>query len=100
MSEENSAAIRQSEQTAQEPAEEERASHPSTHLRLFTAIELPVEIRARAASFIKTLREAEPEARASWEREEKLHLTLKFFGDIEAQRVEQLSGALSRAASH
>ncbi|HKS26176.1 MAG TPA: RNA 2',3'-cyclic phosphodiesterase [Pyrinomonadaceae bacterium] len=68
-------------------------------LRLFCAIELPQDIRALAADFITRLREAAPDVRASWEREEKLHLTLKFFGDTEESRVEPLTGALERAAS-
>jgi 2'-5' RNA ligase len=68
-------------------------------LRLFSAIELPPEVRARAAGFIKALREAAPDTRASWDREEKLHLTLKFFGDVEESRVEQLTAALNRAAA-
>lgn len=68
-------------------------------LRLFSAIELPQGVRARAASYIAKLREAAPEVRASWEKEEKLHLTLKFFGDVEASRVAELSAALERAAS-
>jgi 2'-5' RNA ligase len=71
----------------------------SSRLRLFCAIELPQEIRARAAGYMSRLREDAPDARASWEREEKLHLTLKFFGDTEESRVERLSGALERAAS-
>ena len=68
-------------------------------LRLFSAIELPPEVRARAAGFIKALREAAPDTRASWDREEKLHLTLKFFGDVEESKVEQLTAALNRAAA-
>jgi 2'-5' RNA ligase len=45
------------------------------------------------------LREEAHGVRASWEREEKLHLTLKFFGDTEESRVERLTDALKRAAS-
>jgi RNA 2',3'-cyclic 3'-phosphodiesterase len=70
--------------------------HPS--LRVFCAIELPEEVRARAADRITRLREAVPEARASWERTEKLHITLKFLGEIAPERVEVLSGAATRAA--
>lgn len=69
--------------------------HPS--LRVFCAIELPVEVRARAAEHIARLREAVPEVRASWERTEKLHITLKFLGEIAPASVEALSGAASSA---
>lgn len=68
-------------------------------LRLFCAIELPQGVRSRAARYVARLREAAPHVRASWEREEKLHLTLKFFGDTEEDRVQDLTEALERAAS-
>lgn len=70
---------------------------PHPLLRVFCAIELPEEVRARAADRIRRLREAVPEARASWERMEKLHITLKFVGEIAPERVEVLSGAATRA---
>jgi 2'-5' RNA ligase len=68
-------------------------------LRLFAAIELPQGVRSRAASYIAKLREAAPQVRASWDKEDKLHLTLKFFGDVEERRVAPLTLALERAAS-
>jgi RNA 2',3'-cyclic 3'-phosphodiesterase len=74
-----------------------RASASS--LRVFFALELPAEVRARAANHIARLREAAPTVRASWEREEKLHITLKFLGEIAPDRVEALSGAAARAAA-
>lgn len=40
-----------------------------------------------------------PEVRVSWSREDNLHLTLKFLGDIPVANVEQLSAAASLAAS-
>jgi 2'-5' RNA ligase len=69
----------------------------SSLLRVFCAIELPAEVRERAARHIARLREAVPEVRASWERTEKLHITLKFLGEIAPKRVEALSGAASSA---
>jgi 2'-5' RNA ligase len=71
---------------------------PRPFVRVFCAIELPAEVRSRAAAAIARLRDAVPEARASWEQEEKLHITLKFLGEIAMERVEALSGAASRAA--
>lgn len=76
-----------------------RSGVSQSGLRLFCAIELPQEIREQATRYIATLREAAPDVRASWDREEKLHLTLKFFGETEEERVPQLSAALERAAS-
>lgn len=68
-------------------------------LRLFCAVELPQEIRAQAASYMARLREAAPGARAGWDKEEKMHLTLKFLGATKEDKVEHLTGALERAAS-
>lgn len=45
----------------------------------------------------KHLRDAVPEARASWSRADNIHLTLKFLGDIPLPRVEKLSEAAARA---
>lgn len=76
-----------------------KARAPVPVLRLFCAVELPEGVRAQAARYIASLREAAPSVRASWDREEKLHLTLKFFGDTAQGRVADLIEALRRAAS-
>ena len=70
-------------------------------LRLFCAVELPPEVRARAAAHAASLREDSEGARAKvgWEREEKLHVTLKFFGDVSFARLDALERALARAAA-
>jgi 2'-5' RNA ligase len=66
--------------------------------RLFCAIELTAEVRARMIEHISLLRAKLPDVRAAWERADKLHLTLKFFGDVEQARIEALSHATARAA--
>lgn len=68
-------------------------------LRVFCAIDLPDNVRAPAAARIGRLRAAFPHVRASWERPEKLHITLKFIGEVEPPRVNDLSQAAGRAAS-
>jgi RNA 2',3'-cyclic 3'-phosphodiesterase len=70
--------------------------HPS--LRVFCAIELPSEVRARVAKHIAELRRLASDVRASWEHTEKLHITLKFLGEIEESRAAQLGEAAERAA--
>lgn len=65
--------------------------------RVFCAVELPQGVRERAAAHIARLRETEPDVSANWDREEKLHITLKFFGEIEASRIADLSNATTRA---
>jgi 2'-5' RNA ligase len=68
-------------------------------VRIFCAVELPEDVRARVGAHVARLREATQTAlKISWEREEKLHLTLKFLGEIEAERVEALTRAANRAA--
>jgi 2'-5' RNA ligase len=67
--------------------------------RVFVAIELPASLRARIINHIDRLRSALPEARASWSREDTLHLTLKFLGDTSVTNIEHLSAAASIAAS-
>lgn len=44
------------------------------------------------------LRSLMPEVRAGWERCEKLHITLKFLGDVEEARVADLMSAAAGAA--
>ena len=69
-------------------------------LRLFAAVELSDEARRAAASHAGRLRAAlPPGTRVSWEREEKLHLTLKFFGGVEPARAGELSEALARVVA-
>ncbi len=69
-------------------------------VRIFYALELPADVRARIAAHIAELRAgAEPSLKISWERTEKLHLTLKFLGEIEAAHLEAVARAAVRAAA-
>lgn len=68
-------------------------------LRAFCAVELPEDLRGQVGAYVADLREKFPHVRASWERPEKLHLTLKFLGEIKPARVESLAGAAGRAAA-
>lgn len=67
--------------------------------RVFCAIDLPQNVRASLMAHIKQLREAFPQAPASWSRAGNIHLTLKFLGDIPQASVQDLSDAASRAAA-
>ena len=79
-------------------AGQDRRAEDVERWRVFCAIELPPEVRARAAEHIARLRERAPKVRASWDRAEKLHITLKFLGEIEQARVEALTHAAERAS--
>jgi 2'-5' RNA ligase len=71
---------------------------PDESWRLFVAIELPTSVRQSVQDHIDQLRQAIPGARASWTREENMHLTIKFLGDTLVTRVESFSQAAQRAA--
>ena len=75
----------------------ENAPHVEGRLRLFFAVELPEEVRARAAEHATRLRQSFPDVRAGWERPEKLHVTLKFLGDVDEPRAPSLRRAAEAA---
>src|SRR5215471_13615804 len=66
--------------------------------RIFIAIEVPAEIRRQIAAYVDQLRGLFSDVRASWSREDNLHLTLKFLGDVELLRIDSLSQACADAA--
>ena len=68
-------------------------------IRTFAAIELPQSVRQRIGSHIDQLKTAVPEANPSWSRVENIHLTVKFFGDVEQSRIKQISDAAARAVT-
>lgn len=61
--------------------------------RIFCAVELPAEVRARFEEHIARLRKELPDASASWSRVENIHLTVKFFGNVEVGRIPRISAA-------
>lgn len=65
--------------------------------RTFIAIELPVDLRSRILEHIANLRHELPDVRARWSRQDNLHLTLKFMGDVSVVRIPPLSQAVGRA---
>jgi 2'-5' RNA ligase len=67
--------------------------------RTFIAIELPANVRAQIAQHIQGLRQQNPDVRASWVREENLHLTLKFLGDVPVDAIQEPSTAAASAAA-
>jgi 2'-5' RNA ligase len=67
-------------------------------MRLFTAIELGDTVRARAGVLLDTLRRrAEvlaPRARVSWAAPERMHLTLRFIGEVDDAKAEAIVAVL------
>ena len=60
-------------------------------MRLFTAIDLPSDVRARLDDLIGTLR---PLARINWSPSSNLHITVKFIGEWPEERLSELKAAL------
>ena len=65
--------------------------------RTFIAIELPADVRARVAQHIACLRHELPDVRASWSRDDNLHLTLKFLGNVPVADIPRVSEAVASA---
>jgi 2'-5' RNA ligase len=66
-------------------------------MRLFAAINLPAELREKLAAAQKKL--AETKADVRWVARENLHVTVKFFGEVDAARVGELAERVVKAAA-
>ncbi len=62
-------------------------------MRIFIALDIPPEIRARMTEYMERVRSFAPEAR--WARVEGLHVTLKFVGPASDALVEKMKTALA-----
>ncbi len=62
-------------------------------MRAFVAIELPDSIKDRLRSLTDRLRRSH--ARASWVKAERIHLTLRFMGDVPEEDADRLRGLLA-----
>ena len=67
--------------------------------RLFIAIRLPDGVKDELEKVQGELRRALPEKAVRWTMRNQLHLTLKFFGDVEARRTQDLIEALREACA-
>lgn len=65
-------------------------------MRLFIAALLPKEIREQLSNYIDSLRYQYDGVK--WEKSEKLHITLKFLGDLEQSKIDEISDLLLKLA--
>ena len=65
-------------------------------MRIFLAINPPEDVRQRVWEATAPLREAS--ANVAWVPEPKIHLTLKFIGEMPEERIEPLVGAMMTMA--
>ncbi len=66
--------------------------------RIFTAIDISDEAQMKVAHYIENIRDEFPNLRVGWERAEKLHLTLKFLGDVDEKQLSNLIEAVEKTA--
>ena len=62
-------------------------------MRLFIALDIPEEIRARLAEFVERVRLLALDAR--WAKPESLHVTLKFIGEVKEERLDAIKQTLT-----
>lgn len=67
--------------------------------RIFAAIQLSDKARRKIGDYINRLRRGHRNLRVGWEKREKLHLTMKFLGDLDEERLEDLHGAVKKTAT-
>jgi len=67
-------------------------------LRCFVAVPLSEAVRAALAGLQRVLRGRVPDG-FRWDRQENLHITLKFLGDVPVADLPAVFGAASRAAA-
>lgn len=62
--------------------------------RVFMAIDISATARDMISKYIQNLRAGFSHVRVGWEKPEKLHLTLKFIGDIDGEQLTKLTEAV------
>jgi RNA 2',3'-cyclic 3'-phosphodiesterase len=70
------------------------------HKRIFIAIDISADARRVCSDHIDCLRNEFHAVRVGWERPEKLHITLKFLGDVDDRLLNELQKYISYVASH
>lgn len=65
--------------------------------RLFIAIELPPSLRPALQSTLKALQQAVPANTVKWVQPDKMHLTLKFLGDVPIRQIGAIESGLQAA---
>jgi 2'-5' RNA ligase len=66
-------------------------------MRLFLAINIPGDLRRALSDAVQPLRELAPEIR--WTSEPKLHLTMKFLGEQDDERLTSIQDTMRSVAS-
>jgi 2'-5' RNA ligase len=67
-------------------------------IRTFVACEIPREIRSDIGQIQESLKRRR--LRLKWVRPDNLHLTLRFLGEVPAERLETIAAAIGKAAQY
>jgi 2'-5' RNA ligase len=67
-------------------------------VRTFIAIELPPDVKTVIADFQNKLKKHRPDV--SWIKPENMHLTLKFLGEVEENKINEIHSSLQRVCAH
>ncbi|MBU1905681.1 MAG: RNA 2',3'-cyclic phosphodiesterase, partial [Candidatus Omnitrophica bacterium] len=67
-------------------------------MRTFIAIELPKEIKQELAKMQEQLKASGADVK--WVKPENIHLTLKFLGEIEERKLEQINQILQEVTKN
>jgi 2'-5' RNA ligase len=76
------------------------ANLSSMKKRIFAAIDISDEARRRVFRFVELLRGQFPNVRVGWVKPEKIHLTLKFLGEIDESQLEKFSEAIEKTSQN
>lgn len=66
--------------------------------RIFAAIDISIQARTQISDYIETLRSEFSDLYTGGGKFDKLHITMKFFGDVEEQKIPSLSKSFEKIA--
>lgn len=66
-------------------------------IRTFIALDLPPNVRTSLEGFVRELKKAD--APVAWVKSDRIHLTLKFLGDVPEERIPDIREAMERVAA-
>jgi len=67
-------------------------------MRVFIAVPLPVDLKAKLAALQQNFRHLQLEA--TWVREPGFHITLKFLGEVDLNQIRSILSCMTAAAQH
>jgi 2'-5' RNA ligase len=77
----------------------ENVSRPPSHFRLFIGIEAPADVKSRLADAQQKLAGLVAPNAVRWVRPEQLHITLRFMGNVDVLKVEELKYLFQQACT-